>query len=146
MCRRPQLAPPCGRTRFPSSGAGGRLPPSEGERGRAPGPASLLRARLDHAADVWILHGQSPTILPLDQPSSATRNLHDHEVDKKKFHDTATRCHANGIHFFDGHAGGWGAFAETLVSCQAQLLSFTPHRTPDDQSRPRLGPFFVTAS
>ena len=109
FANRTRIASPSSPTRLQerecgsSEAAGGFAHPQKENAGvlqlRPDSNGLLLRACLDRAADVWILHGQSSTILPFDQPSSATRNLHDHEVDKKQFHDTATRCHANGIRF-----------------------------------------------
>ena len=52
--------------------------------------------------------------------TAPTQNLTDHETLKRRFHNTATRCHDNDIRFtpvvFDGHVGGWDDSARTFVT------------------------------
>ena len=66
----------------------------------------------------------------------STRNLTEFETLKRSFHDSANRCHQNGLRFtpvvFDGHAGGWVDSARNLVTWIFERLSTPSHRTPSD--------------
>ena len=60
-------------------------------------------------------------------------NLRDSETQKRTFHDTANRCHQNGIRFtpvvFDGHAGGRNPHATwSLESPNVSAQPLIAHR------------------
>ena len=107
------------------------------------------RASLDRPADVWILartwppklgiSGSPPVSAHHTKPSptmASTQNLAGNETLKRTFHDTANRCHHNGIRFtpfvFNGHTRGWGDSARNLVIWISHRLSTSSPRTPSD--------------
>ena len=136
------------------------------EAAQEPRPPDGLPHRASHhrPANVWILHGQDtipeawnfaltsclcPATRNPGPTMSSTQNLAEYEVLKRRFHDTAYRCHQNGLRFtpvvFDGHAGGWGDSAYNSSTALhtprdmnldlALRVSSSPHR---DSARPIL--------
>ena len=71
------------------------------------------RASVDRPADVWIPH---QTVTSRLRPASrspgptttAIQNLTDYETVKRTFHDTANRCHQNGLRFAPKDTRGAG--------------------------------------